>query len=284
MAEILANGVRLHVECVTPHGGSSPDAPVVVALHGLIVDNLSSFYLRLANNLARDGADVICYDQRGHGRSELTPSGYTIANSIADLIGVLDALELDGPVHLVGNSYGATIALSCGLAYPDRVASLVLIEHPFRIEGFGEFATQTLSDMQQWLDRNPGRVAARQMRTAKTLMNETTLDADLLATAPFPPERLRDLSMPVMAVYGSHSELVELGQEFVRCIPRCTLVVLEHHTHFVLHEATEYMRKLVGWWLFARDHQPMPSYAPPAADEFSNPEWFTIPALTDRIG
>jgi pimeloyl-ACP methyl ester carboxylesterase len=172
------------------------------------------------------------------------------------------------------------------------VASLVLIEPPFRIEGFGKFADLTPSDIsfgisedeaQRWLDSNPGRVAARQMRTAKTLVNETTINADLLTSEPFRPERLRDLATPVLAVYGAHSELVELGEEFARCVPRCTLVVLEHHTHFVLHEATEYMRRLVGWWLFARDRQPMPGYAPPTAEEFSNPDWFTIPGrIADR--
>jgi pimeloyl-ACP methyl ester carboxylesterase len=291
MAEVLANGVRLNVERLTPHGGPEPGAPVAVTLHGTIVDNLATFYLGLANKLAYAGADVVCYDQRGHGRSERTPSGYRIHDAAADLTGLLDALGLADPVHLVGNSYGATVALSYGLACPERVASLVLVEPPFRIEGFGDFSPPTISDVsfgipeaeaRWWLEQNPGRVAARQLAAAQELLKETTLGADLLSEPPFSPVRLRGLSRPVLAVYGSDSELAATGRELARCVPRCTLVILERHTHFVLYEAADYMRELVGWWLFAGGRRAMPRFASTTGAAFSDPEWFTLPILQDR--
>src|SRR6266481_3947806 len=97
-------------------------------LAGLVIDNLSSLYYSLANPVAQVGADAILYDQRGHGLSERPPSGYRIEDSVADLGTLLDALEVSGPVHLVGHSYGASVALRAALAEPARFASVVLIE------------------------------------------------------------------------------------------------------------------------------------------------------------
>src|SRR5712664_3311957 len=106
MAHVVANGVTLHVQRLRRQQSSPGEleaaGPVVVFLHGLVIDNLSSLYYSLANPIAQAGADAILYDQRGHGLSERPPSGYRIEDSVADLGTLLDALEVSGPVHLVG--------------------------------------------------------------------------------------------------------------------------------------------------------------------------------------
>ena len=69
MAEIVARGVRFHVQHLDLSlGGNHPDRPLVVFLHGLVMDNLSSWYFTVANPVARI-ADVLLYDLRGHGKS-----------------------------------------------------------------------------------------------------------------------------------------------------------------------------------------------------------------------
>src|SRR2546426_714110 len=135
MAYVLANGIRVHVQRLNGQRGEGADAfpvvpspPPVVFIHGLAVDNLSSYYYSLANPVARVGAEAILYDLRGHGLSERPPDGYTVADAVADLVGVLDALGVDRPAHLVGNSYGGVVALRAALDVPERVRSLVLIE------------------------------------------------------------------------------------------------------------------------------------------------------------
>jgi proline iminopeptidase len=78
---------------------------------------------------------VILFDQRGCGKSEPTvaSAGPTIAlrnNSTADLIGDInklrDALGITGPMHVFGGSWGSTLAMAFGIAFPQHCASLVL--------------------------------------------------------------------------------------------------------------------------------------------------------------
>ena len=121
MADVVANGVRHHVQRL---GGGRR---TVVFLHGLVMDNLSSLYFTLANPVAA-GADVVLYDLRGHGRSERPAAGYRVDDLVADLGALLDALGVDGPVDLVGNSFGGLLALAFAAAAPARVAGLALVD------------------------------------------------------------------------------------------------------------------------------------------------------------
>ncbi|CAI7975562.1 Alpha/beta hydrolase [Frankia sp. Hr75.2] len=280
MAEIVANGVRLHVQRLGPKGGAGPESPVVVMVHGMVMDNIASFYFALGNCLAGAGCDVICYDLRGHGRSERTPTGYTMADSMADLEGLLDALDVHRPVHVVGNSYGATLTLALGLARPERVASLTLIEPPFLIEGLGEEMARSLTqvlaavtdeEVEEWLANSAGRAVSRITRASQALLKETTIAEDMLATPPFSPEALASLPMPVLAVYGANSDIIDQAEGLAELVPDCTLVVLEQHTHMVLREAADYLRDLLRWWLFRRS-EPMPSHQVRGAG-FDTPDW-----------
>lgn len=69
---------------------------------------------------------VVLIDRAGFGRSSnLEPIGWPAdAEDLAELL-----LEL-GPSHLVGQSYGAVVALLAASARPDAVRSLVVIEPP----------------------------------------------------------------------------------------------------------------------------------------------------------
>ncbi len=256
MAEIVANGVRLHVQRLTPrHRPRQPQRPVVF-IHGLGMDNLSSFYYTLANPVAQAGIEVIMYDLRGHGLSERPPTGYRVGDSVADLAALLDALGIDGPVHLVGNSYGGIVALGFAVAYPHRVASMVLIEAHFSVAGWAEqIATEqsTIEDvlargaLRIWLDQL-GRKVTRLMEMADDLLNHTTFLADLKAVAPIPMSRLRTLSCPVRAVYGEHSDVVDYARELDKYLPHCVLTVLAGCGHSVLMDATPALREIVLDW------------------------------------
>jgi pimeloyl-ACP methyl ester carboxylesterase len=283
VAEVIANDIRLHVQRLKPRGGAPADAPVVVMLHGMVMDNMSSFYFALGTWLADAGCDVICYDLRGHGRSERTQGGYRLADSLADLVGLLDALDVDRPVHVVGNSYGATMALAFGLEYSARVASLTLIEPPFLIEGLGEEMARSLTqilvamsddEVQEWLDNGAGRVAGRATRAAQRLLQETTIATDMLETPPFSADALAALPVPVLAVYGENSDIIGQATSLASLVPDCTLVVLAHHTHMVLREATAYLRQLLLWWLFDRG-APQPAYVRSTERRFETPDWVT---------
>src|SRR4051812_44940162 len=105
MAEVHANGLRFNAQIMEPENASE-DAPTIVFAHGLVMDNLSSFYYTLAGPVVVAGARVILYDQRGHGRSERPADGYGVDDAVKDLCALLDALGVDRPVYVAGNSYG----------------------------------------------------------------------------------------------------------------------------------------------------------------------------------
>ena len=72
---------------------------------------------------------VLAYDRRGHGQSE-RPTGQGSAEEDAtDLAALIEALDL-GPAHVVGNSFGASIALRLAARRPDLVRSLAVHEPP----------------------------------------------------------------------------------------------------------------------------------------------------------
>ena len=57
MPDVTVRGVRFHVQTIGP---PAPGAPVAVFLHGLVLDNLSSFYYTIAGPVAEAGAHAVC--------------------------------------------------------------------------------------------------------------------------------------------------------------------------------------------------------------------------------
>ncbi|WP_433335943.1 alpha/beta fold hydrolase [Spirillospora sp. CA-294931] len=260
MPEVTARGTRFHVQTMEPHG-DVPDPPVVVFVHGLVLDNLSSFYYTLAGPVAAAGARAVLYDLRGHGLSERTPSGYGTADSVADLFAVLDALGETAPVHLVANSYGGVIALNAALARPARVAGLVLIESYGPSERPGEWSEGLLNtvgksalvlEYERLADQLLAigwRQRGRQARTADALINGTGLIDDLAAAEPVGPAALATLTCPVLAVYGERSDVISAGRMLLHSVPDCTLHVMSGHAHTVLREGTAELLDVMLPWL-----------------------------------
>lgn len=68
---------------------------------------------------------VIVFDNRGTGRSEVTPGKYTTRLLADDAAALLDHLRIDN-AHVLGWSMGGMIAQELALAYPRRVDRLIL--------------------------------------------------------------------------------------------------------------------------------------------------------------
>jgi pimeloyl-ACP methyl ester carboxylesterase len=264
MAEVTARGIRFHVQTMEPcdpDQDTAPDPPpVVVFIHGLVMDNLSSFYYTLAGPVSAAGARAVLYDLRGHGMSERTTAGYSAADAVADLFGVLDGLGHTAPVYLVANSFGGVIALNAALARPDRIAGLVLVESYGPAERAGEWTEDMLNTLgksalvleyERLADQLMAigwRQRGRQAQTADALINGTSLLDDLAAVEPIRPVDLAAVSCPVLAVYGEHSDVVEAGHLLLRSVPNCTLHVLPGHAHTVLREGTaELLEAMLPW-------------------------------------
>jgi pimeloyl-ACP methyl ester carboxylesterase len=72
---------------------------------------------------------VLTYDRRGHSRSEGTITQGSFEEDAEDAAALIEELKL-GPVHVVGNSGGATIALKLACARPSIFRSLIIHEPP----------------------------------------------------------------------------------------------------------------------------------------------------------
>lgn len=68
---------------------------------------------------------ILRYDTRGHGLSELPSHPCTLSDLGADLLALLDALNI-AQAHICGVSLGGTTAMWIGLHAPHRATSLVL--------------------------------------------------------------------------------------------------------------------------------------------------------------
>jgi pimeloyl-ACP methyl ester carboxylesterase len=69
--------------------------------------------------------DCVVFDNRGMGMSGPAQMPFTAADMAGDVIGLLDALEIER-AHIVGISMGGMIAQELALAHPERIRSLTV--------------------------------------------------------------------------------------------------------------------------------------------------------------
>jgi pimeloyl-ACP methyl ester carboxylesterase/heme-degrading monooxygenase HmoA len=115
--EVAANGLKLSVV----EGGQGEP---VLLVHGML--ETWAMWSRVMPRLA-DRYRVIAPDLRGFGDSEGTGAGYDKATLAADMLALLDALNV-GRVHIVGHDFGGQIAYALAAEHRDRVATLSAIE------------------------------------------------------------------------------------------------------------------------------------------------------------
>jgi pimeloyl-ACP methyl ester carboxylesterase len=268
MADLVVRGVRFNVVRLGPSvpAAQAPDVSPdpyregrrpVVFLHGLIMDNLSSFYYTVAPAVAAR-ADTVLYDLRGHGRSERPMDGYRIEDGVDDLVGILDALGIDEPVHLVANSFGGTIALATALRRPERVAGMALIEAHPAFSGWGEEVVEDLLDLISGFD-GPGirdylateapRTLRRMVKTCEDLVIVSSLGEDLPASEPTDPDRLTAVSCPTLLLYGENSDIIDRAFVLEESIAGSELVVVDGCSHALLMENPKEIERLVTAWL-----------------------------------
>ena len=113
------NGARLFYELT---GSGDP----LVLVHGSWVDHTS--WQLVVPDLARSFR-VLTYDRRGHSLSERPLGQGSRREDEEDLAALMEALDL-APAHVVGNSFGGSIALGLAARRPDLFRSLIVHEAP----------------------------------------------------------------------------------------------------------------------------------------------------------
>ena len=119
------SGRRICVQGATLACDAFGRGPTMLVLHGGL--GIDCSYLRTALAPLATDFRVVCYDQRGHGRSTGRESLASADRGILieDADAVRDGYGADR-VLLFGHSYGGFVALEYALQHPDRVAGLVL--------------------------------------------------------------------------------------------------------------------------------------------------------------
>lgn len=118
------NGIRLHY---VEQGDGFP----VLFLHGF--PELWYSWRHQIPALAGAGFRAIAPDMRGYGETD-RPEGieaYDIHHLVADMIGLLDALDLPRAV-IVGHDWGGVIIWQMALMHPERVERVISLNTPFQ--------------------------------------------------------------------------------------------------------------------------------------------------------
>jgi pimeloyl-ACP methyl ester carboxylesterase len=255
MPKILANGLEFHYQT----RGQGPD---VVLLHG-VTSSLALWYNGVLPQLS-EKFRVTAYDLRGHGLTDLTPSGYTSRDMAEDLRCLLDSLEIDD-VLLVGHSFGGSIALHFALLYPERVRGVVMLDsglaclrhlriirewqgwenysaemsnHGFSLDLFLELDSN--QDATEILRRGlvaPRRAGFKKGQSGMTprlqrLIEETRIGYEFRDVAGMTEDLLAGLTTPVLAVYGETSPFKKMAERLAEILPNCSQMVLPGMGHF----------------------------------------------------
>lgn len=264
MAKITIEGVSINYQLLSPHPPEARrDEPCLVYLHGLVMDNLSSGYFTFAQTLS-ESHTLLLYDLRGHGKSDVAHRGYRVSDHAEELFKLLSALALEGPLHLIGSSFGGSIAMECAQRYPERVRSVVLLDgHPHS----SGFLTQLGADLsappdhqraliahhfQHWFSRDVPRKRDRLAKRAKALIEETTLIADLQESATARAEGAALSLPPTLALYGENSDALSLAQEALSQHPQVTWRLYAGRSHALLWEETEAVCSALKAWFERR--------------------------------
>jgi pimeloyl-ACP methyl ester carboxylesterase len=118
MDQVAVSGGTL---AYTDQGSGEP----VLFIHGGI---LADTFVPLAKEPAlRERYRLIAYHRHGYGQSSCPPVPVSMAQQAADAVALLQARGVER-AHIVGHSYGGTIALQLALDAPTVVQSLGLLE------------------------------------------------------------------------------------------------------------------------------------------------------------
>jgi len=126
---VNVNGLRLFFDVegakLVPDGPRMRERPTVMLLHG--GPGADPSHYRPQFSALADVAQLVYYDHRGNGRSDIGPKElWTLAQWGDDVRAFCDALGIDKPIVL-GASFGGMAALSYATRHPGHAAKLILM-------------------------------------------------------------------------------------------------------------------------------------------------------------
>jgi len=229
--------------------------PPVVFLHGFFGDHRVWLHqLELA-----DEYTVVAWDAPGCGGSSVPPPTFAMPEYADTLLRFIQALGLERP-HLVGNSFGGTLALALGVRDPTLPRSLVSADSYAGWSGSfpPEIVTQRLSQSLPDLELPVEQVVAKWMPGFVTTSAPASVVAELGAIiSDFDPNGMRvmiralaeadlrdalpRITVPTLLIWGEEDTRSPLtvAQDLQALIPGSRLVVIVGAGHLSHMEAPE---------------------------------------------
>jgi pimeloyl-ACP methyl ester carboxylesterase len=223
------NGLHMYYEV---HGDGSP----LVLLHGgMLTIDLS--FAGLIPTLARTH-QVIGVEAQGHGRTADIDREITPAALAADVVGLLDHLDLPA-ASVFGHSMGAATAMELAVTHQDRVEAVVAASVSVRPEGLHEDLTDpsrhaTSPRMPTAQDFTDFRDAYLRLSPHPEHFDDflAALSASNADTRGWSDEQLAQVTVPVLLVLGDRDfTTVEHGALMQELLPNAQLAVLPGTTH-----------------------------------------------------
>jgi len=167
-------------------------------------------------------ATALCWDLRGHGRSERSedPKDYASTLAVADLAAMIANAggSADNPAVLIGHSLGGYLSLCAAIRHPRLVKALVLIATGpgFRDETTREQWNRYALSMDLGADAHP---AARQLGVHG---DATVIDG------------LREIQVPALVIVGGEDRRFLAAKDYlVSRMPNATGLVIAGGRHSV---------------------------------------------------
>lgn len=242
--------------------------PPLVLLHGAVCD---SRVWRVELDSFSDAFTVVAWDGPGCGGSSDPPADFRMGDYADALSGFIEALDL-GPAHVLGHSWGSTLALELFRRRPSTVRSLVLVgayagwagslppreveerlEFALRVADLGSNAFDPRSMRGLFSDAMPPDRARElgsimsDIRSAGTrTMAHALAEADLRRALP-------GITVPTLVVCGDADERspLSVGRDLHRSIPGSTLAVLPGLGHECYLESAATFEATVRQFLLA---------------------------------
>ncbi|MGW8380591.1 alpha/beta hydrolase [Streptomyces sp. ODS28] len=253
-------GVELYYE-------SSGEGVAVTAMNNFFIN--SPFWREYTGDLAQRYR-VVTYDMCNHGASSRIAQEPTWEEHAADVIGLLDALEIES-TYLIGTSASTQLARDVALEYPDRVRGLILAGPVLSLRGmrrhrqlnrawlltlkhhgmttlYSHLYPEVISGDMNEETGTPGFLGLREsflsMSTPEELVNGLTL----VQQGETSPELLSRVAAPTLIVLGDDDILLSpsRGHELAELFPqgRCEIMPKAGHVPFL--DDPEGFQALVG--------------------------------------
>jgi 3-oxoadipate enol-lactonase len=242
MAESRSHSVSVDGAMLRVYDDGAIGQPCVLLAHSIM--SSANMWAPQVGYLTNQGLRVLRPDSRGHGASANESSAFTVDRLAADVVQVLDRLDI-ARVHFVGLSLGGMVGFALGQQHASRLASLVICDaradsppafaQPWneriiqaREQGMASLAQSTL---ERWFG---DRLAALDRSTQAQLRDDisSTSVEGFVATA----RALQDFdytaglgSMPprtTLIVGGKDGMLPGVMTDLARRMPQCQLEVL----------------------------------------------------------